>query len=386
NEFAHWLGLVAASTISIIAFSHGASFDIILTFPITAAMVSFFIYDLEKRPTWLLSFYFFIGLALLAKGLVGIVFPFAIVGFYHLLCWKFPNRALILSLFWGTLLATVVASTWYVPMYLRHGWEFIDQFFIQHHFQRYTSNKYLHPQPFYFFFWVLPLMTVPWLPFFISSLWSFGKDVLFRLGAIQTENDLRDPNSDLVPASLRLFAFAWLAIPVVFFSFSGSKLPGYILPAVPGAIILAADRVYLFARQSAQRRYCVQAIAAVTFAIVLVAIIAFVPSFAESDSVKGLFAESHRRGLDDLPVMTMHRVSHNAEFYATGPLGRDSEGKQNRLTGPKEVLGEMRALGSTRALVLIPPEYLFHLTQSDLVRTEVLQSNEEWALTLVTEK
>ncbi|MEO6333741.1 MAG: glycosyltransferase family 39 protein [Pyrinomonadaceae bacterium] len=386
NEFAHWLGLVGASTISIIAFAHGASFDIILTFPITAALVSFFIYDLEKRPGWLISFYFFIGIALLAKGLVGIVFPFAIVGFYHLLVWKFPNRALILSALWGTLVAAVVASTWYLPMYLRHGWEFIDQFFIQHHFQRYTSNKYLHPQPFYFFIWVLPLMSIPWLPFFISSLWSFGKEMLIRLGAVQNEDGVRDLKSNVVPVSLRLFAFAWLAIPVVFFSFSGSKLPGYILPAVPAAVILTADRIFRFARQSTQRRYWVQAIAAVTFATVLIAVMALVPSIVESDSVKGLFAASHGRGLDGLPVMTMHRVSHNAEFYATGPLVRDNEGKQNRLTGPKEVLGEMRALGSTRALVLIPPEYLFHLTQSDLVRTEVLQSNEEWALTLVSEK
>ena len=44
------------------------------------------------------------------------------------------------------------------------GHQFIDEFFIQHHFQRYTSNKYLHPQPFWFFFVVLPLMTLPWMP------------------------------------------------------------------------------------------------------------------------------------------------------------------------------------------------------------------------------
>src|SRR4029453_7837048 len=77
NNLANWLALIAASSVGIIAFAHGASFDIILTFPITAALVSFFIYDLRKSIGWLASFYFFIGLALLAKGLVGIVFPFA---------------------------------------------------------------------------------------------------------------------------------------------------------------------------------------------------------------------------------------------------------------------------------------------------------------------
>jgi 4-amino-4-deoxy-L-arabinose transferase-like glycosyltransferase len=385
GDFANWLALIAASTIGIVAFAHGASFDIILTFPITAALISFYIYDLQKRNWWLVSFYFFVGVAILAKGLVGIVFPFAIVAFYHLLGLKFPSRAFVLSLFWGTLLAIAVACTWYLPMYLRHGWEFIDQFFIQHHFQRYTSNKYLHPQPFYFFFWVLPLMTIPWLPFFIAAIWD-----LIKLSVSPATSDLNDGIStiEIKPAweSLKLFALAWLAVPLVFFSFSGSKLPGYILPAVPAAIILAAEYVYRFLQKSSVRRNLVHAIAAGTFAVILIAILAFVPSFAETDSLKSLFSTAHSRGLDGLPVMTMHRVNHNAEFYATGPLVRDTEGKQNHLTGPKEVLEEMRMLGSSNALVLIPPEYLFHLTQSDLVHAEVLQSNEDWALVLVSEK
>ena len=193
-NFANWLALIAASTIGIIAFSRAASFDIILTFPVTASLAGFFIWELSRdrssvsdpgdnptissSPRLLFSlslgaFYFFIGVALIAKGLVGIVFPLAIVAFYYLLSRKFPPRAFIISLFWGTALALVVASAWYLPMYQRNGWTFIDEFFIQHHFQRYTSNKYLHPQPFYFFFWVLPLMTIPWLPFFIASLWNF---------------------------------------------------------------------------------------------------------------------------------------------------------------------------------------------------------------------
>ncbi|HUR97373.1 MAG TPA: glycosyltransferase family 39 protein [Pyrinomonadaceae bacterium] len=383
-DFANWLALIAASTAGIVAFAHGASFDIILTFPITAALVSFFIYDSGRGKGWLVSFYFFVGLAVLAKGLVGILFPFAIVGFYHLLAWKLPHRALVFSLFWGMLFAAAVASTWYLPMYRRHGWEFVDQFFIQHHFQRYTSNKYLHPQPFYFFFWVLPLMTIPWLPFFVASLWELVGRV--RTGSEEIAEAGAPGQIHRTSRPLQLFAIAWLTVPLLFFSFSGSKLPGYILPAVPAAVILTAGFVYRFVQRNPFRRRLVEAIAASTFAVILIAIVAFVPGFAETDSLKSLFAVAHSRGLDGLPGMTMHRVNHNAEFYATGPLVRDGEGKQNRLTGPKEVREEMTALGSSRALVLIPPEYIFHLTQSDLIRAEVLQSNEDWALTLVSER
>ncbi|MDM7923985.1 MAG: phospholipid carrier-dependent glycosyltransferase, partial [Pyrinomonadaceae bacterium] len=143
SQFAKYLAMVAATSLGLIVFSRGASFDIILTFPITASLVGFFVFDqaektdTRKRAIGLVAFYFFIGVALLAKGLVGIVFPFAIVGFYHVLSMKMPERSLVLSGFWGLLISAAVAATWYVPMYLVNGWEFIDEFFIQHHFQRY---------------------------------------------------------------------------------------------------------------------------------------------------------------------------------------------------------------------------------------------------------
>src|SRR5688572_22005734 len=122
KEFANWLGLIGASTLGIITFAHGASFDIILTLPITAAMVAYYIHDSDRRsPLALVAFYFFIGLALLAKGLVGIVFPFAIVGLYHLLSMRWPSRTFILSVIWGTAFSFAIASSWYLPMYLRHG-------------------------------------------------------------------------------------------------------------------------------------------------------------------------------------------------------------------------------------------------------------------------
>ena len=56
---------VAASTLGIIVFSRGASFDIVVTFPITASLAGFIIYDvLQKRRFALFCFYFFIGVAL----------------------------------------------------------------------------------------------------------------------------------------------------------------------------------------------------------------------------------------------------------------------------------------------------------------------------------
>ena len=93
-SFANLLALVGASSLGVIVFSRGASFDVVLTFPITAALASYYVYERSagaRRSVPLVLFYVFVGLAVLAKGLVGIVFPYAIVTFYHLLAWRRPG-------------------------------------------------------------------------------------------------------------------------------------------------------------------------------------------------------------------------------------------------------------------------------------------------------
>lgn len=382
DSFAYWLTLIAASTVGIIAFAHGASFDIILTLPITAALVSFYIYDSNRRFLPLVSFYFFIGLALLAKGLVGFVFPVLIVGVYYAMSWKRPNAVFILSLFWGTLLSAAVASVWYLPMYLTHGFEFIDQFFIQHHFQRYTSNKYFHPQPFYFFFWVLPLMTIPWLPFFLATLWNLVRR-LFTWQRDKAATDTPESSRSSIPDSLRIFCLCWIAVPLIFFSFSGSKLPGYILPAVPAAIVLTAAYIFEVIRPRRWGTWLVHSIASATFILVIIAIYAVAPRFAETDSVKGLFAIARERGFESSPVMMLHGISHNAEFYAPGRIVRDADGRQKRFLGPREISAALNRFNGKPALVLVPLEYLPQLLESDSLKSERLGDNDEVALVVV---
>src|SRR5690606_11461010 len=211
----------------------------------------------------------------------GIVFPYAIAAFYFVLMRRMPSAKFIFSVVWGTLIAAVVAAVWYLPMYLTNGWEFIDEFFIQHHFRRYTSNKYLHPQPFYFFFFVLPLMTLPWLPFFAAKLWQMFRRLFSKAGT-ETATPKFSP--------AEVFAFAWFAVPLVFFSFSGSKLPGYILPVVPPCLLLAAMCVDISIAERPQWIALIRAAATATFVIVVGLIIFALPHYAEVDSVKNLVA------------------------------------------------------------------------------------------------
>ncbi len=384
RDFPNWLALISASSLGIIVFSRGASFDIIITFPLTAALVSFFIFDqsveatFKKRYLPLTLFYVFIGLSLLAKGLIGIVFPFAIVGFYYLLSRRFPRREFILSLYWGTLLAAAIAATWYLPMYLRHGYAFIDEFFVQHHFQRFTSNKYRHPQPFYFFLWVLPLMTLPWLPFFFASLWKLTKNLFLHFTS--------SPRLRVTPSPLQLFATAWLIVPLAFFSFSGSKLPGYILPSVPAAIILTAVFVCQLAAASNKWRNAVLVTAVSTFASVFLLLTFALPHFAETDSVKTLIQTSNERGYAASRVLMLHTVSHNAEFYAAGRLLRDTTGMQRKFYSVNEILPALEAETGRQAIILVPLQHLSLLTRDERITTDVLKDNGELAVAIVTAK
>lgn len=377
TEYANWLALIAASSIGLIAFSRGASFDIILTFPISAALVAYFLFDRWSAFSGpilyflLFVFYFFVGAALLAKGLVGVVFPFAIIAFYHVLKWELvPSAKFCFSLIWGIPLILLVAATWYVPMYQVNGWKFIDEFIIQHHFQRYTSNKYQHPQPIWFFWVVLPLMTIPWLPFFAASAWNFLK--------VQTSKFRVQSEEKISP--LALFCFAWLLVPLVFFSLSGSKLPGYILPALPAALVLTGNYVYKFVQRSKLRVVAVQGLAFGTFAVVVILLQAVVPNFVAEDTTKYLMKTANERGFREQKLINLHTVSHNAEFYAPGRIVRADDGKIRKFLGDLEVRDYLNRTSEKSVLVLVPLEFLAELENSRDLKVEVLDRNSELAI------
>src|SRR5438105_154762 len=143
--------LVWLSSLAAIVFSRGASFDIVVTMTVTGALACFLIWHtryttrsdsdgVDAGPnSFLVGFYLIIGLSLLAKGLIGIVIPFGIVSAYYLLKREWPNRRFLKSLLWGVPLAFAVAAIWFGPMLWHHGWKFVDQFIIQHHFARFVT-------------------------------------------------------------------------------------------------------------------------------------------------------------------------------------------------------------------------------------------------------
>jgi 4-amino-4-deoxy-L-arabinose transferase-like glycosyltransferase len=214
------LGLLAAliltTSIGFFAFARAASMDMPLTACLTLAMV-FFLFAFNdqspRRRYWLYGFYAAIGLGVLAKGPVALLLPAMSLCGFNLLRGKWEDwRTWHPRMLWVTAL---VAAPWYLLCTYFNGWAFIQEFFINQNFARFTSTIHGHDRPIYFYFPVLLMMTFPWTFILISA-------IRRRLGKNEQ------------------FLVWWAIVPFVFFSLSGSKLPGYILPMAPPLAYLCA--------------------------------------------------------------------------------------------------------------------------------------------------
>ena len=356
SRFALWSTLVMASCLGLIVFSRAASFDVVVTMTTTWALALFLLHELSRKKWLLAGFYVFVGLSLLAKGLVGFVVPFGVVGFYYLLRRRWPERRVFVSLLWGLPLALAVAATWYGPVIAKHGWTFVDEFFIQHHFARYVSNKYKHPQPIWFFPAIMLLLALPWTPYLIVAL------VKIRQWVWRGNDSV---------SIVRVFALAWLVLPIVFFSFSGSKLPGYILPALPAAALLVADRIA--ARQGPLIPHL--AIVAGTMLTVMIAVYWVAPKFAQRESARDLLQLADARGYANVPVLALRSSDRSAQFYAHDRVVYNEEGEV--VTFDEVSVDRGRALGG-KLLVLIPVDQVDQYRSSPSI--EVIGDNGHHAI------
>lgn len=428
-----WSALALATTLGIIIFSRAASSDIILTMTTTWALTFYFLYELDGNPkrrrAFLFGFYTFIGLSLLAKGLVGIVIPIGVVGLYYLFRRRLPERNALISLFWGIPLSLIVAATWYGPVIWRHGWPFIDQFIIQHHFARYVSNKYHHSQPAYYYLVVIPLLVLPWNAFLFDTfvrarLWPWRAKV--TAGVASNDRLRRFP----------IFALAWFSFPLLFFSFSNSKLPGYILPVLPAAALIVGQRLWRLDSDPAAGRWPIRItgvfclllgiaalayhwrtgnltavfvflfatplgvagaftllshrrptasilfIAGATLAAIIVLLRCAAPAVADRESSKRLLQLADARGYSRAVIYGIQRSDRTPEFYAAGRVVYSADGEPVMYEGPQQVIAESQKRGDV-VLTFVPLEGLSQLTATASAQADVIGDNGHYAIVAV---
>ena len=174
----------------------------------------------REQRMWMLIAWSALALAVLSKGLIGVVLPGGSLFVYSLLTrdWAVWRR---LHLFGGLLLFALIAAPWFIAVSLANP-EFFRFFFIHEHFERFLTNEHHREGAWWYFAPILAAGILPWLTVLAWTaprIWSA-------------------PVVDSNGFSWQRFALVWSAFILVFFSVSSSKLPSYILPIFPALALV----------------------------------------------------------------------------------------------------------------------------------------------------
>ena len=213
--------LILGTSIGIIVQARVNITDTTLTICMTACLGCFLLAIQENeqhKGRYYHLFYLFSALAVLAKGLIGIVLPGGVIICFVLLTrrWRLLREMMFVT---GIMLFFLVCAPWFIIVSIRNP-EFARFFFIHEHFERFLTKVHGRYQPPWFFIPILIGVMLPWsflIPTALTRVWQERKQT---------------------GADTRLFLFLWAAIIFAFFSISHSKLIPYILPVYPAVALL----------------------------------------------------------------------------------------------------------------------------------------------------
>lgn len=160
------------------------------------------------------------ALATLAKGLIGVLVPGAVM-FLWLLVFNQWKRLLPFYLPSGLLLFFALAVPWHVLAALRNE-TWMHRYFVYEHFERFLTPAASRPGAWHYFVWIVLAGLIPWTGF----LWPAVRD------AVRGGWARRKENADA------WFLVTWAMFVFLFFTKSQSKLPPYILPIFPALAVL----------------------------------------------------------------------------------------------------------------------------------------------------
>jgi 4-amino-4-deoxy-L-arabinose transferase-like glycosyltransferase len=217
---------------------------------------------------WMLFAWASMALAVLSKGLVGIVFAGAAVLFVTVLTrdWRALRR---LRLIPGLAVFFAIAAPWFIAVSMANE-EFAEFFFFHEHLSRFLTTTHRRVEPPWYF---LPILAAGFLP------WMFAMPAAIVRAWREEAGRAFQP--------LRV-ALLWSAFVVLFFSASGSKLPAYVLPVFP-PLALVLGRYLLLAPE---RRLALWSAFVIPVAIALVVVAWRVPQTAKDEWTRALYAQA----------------------------------------------------------------------------------------------
>ena len=203
--------------------------DLPLTFCITLAIWAALVSTLEQERStrkFVILAALGLGLGFLMKGPVGIIVPVLVIVPVLMI----ERRSIGLNpedIVLGFLIMVAVAVPWYVVMWARHGNEYLQSFFVGDNLQRFATDRFNDPRPWWFYLPVVAGGLLPWTP--LALVW---------LGPI---TQLIRGRRSVGTIDLRLML--WAALPLIFYSLSVGKQPRYVLPVLPPLALLLASSI-----------------------------------------------------------------------------------------------------------------------------------------------
>ncbi len=248
---AWWSALVLATSLQYFIWTQVLASDMFFSFFLFLALAGLSSVLLGKESRLIYLFYLGMGLAFLVKGPVAVIIPFLVLLVYVVLTreWGLFKR---LKIFPGLCIFLLIAVPWFVYV-CRQNPGLWNYFVFYQSVQRLLTTAHGRKGGLLYFIPVLLLGGLPWivfLPAAIKRSLSFDKRI-------------------------KLFLLLWIIVPLVFFSLSRSKLPGYILPVYPALAVLIGGYI----QQRTGRR--VFALIAIISAVLYLGVIMVLPKFEE---------------------------------------------------------------------------------------------------------
>ena len=231
RRFYGWGVAIAAAfmlpaTVAMTGFARAAATDMPFAACLALTMVAAAFLLLDEHPAHAGmiagAFGSALGLAVLAKGPAAILLSGGSAALWAIASGNL-RRSFRLFHPVAVLVFAAVALPWYSLCAARNP-DFLRIFLLEHNVERFLTNRYQHQQPSWFFVPVILLAVFPWTLLLIPAIGDGWR-------SLRTGEWRKSPG---------VYLTAWVVFPFVFFSASQSKLPGYILPAVPPLLLLLA--------------------------------------------------------------------------------------------------------------------------------------------------
>lgn len=211
--------VILATSLLFFGSSQYVNHDLLLASWITLTILCFADFILSGKKLVLWIGYVACAFGFLTKGLIGILIPGMVILLWILASKQWKKIPSLLHPI-GLVIFCLIALPWVYLVHLKYP-TFLQYFFIDQQFSRFSSDQFNNKQPWSFYLICLFISFLPWL--FISKI-SFSKQELSKF---------------LSPSILTLM-LVWFVSVTIFFSIPPSKLAGYILPATaPLAVLIA---------------------------------------------------------------------------------------------------------------------------------------------------